>query len=66
MKKRLLIAAPVAAIASLVLPGAALGAGEAPAILETPEASINAMWVIVAGILVMLIACSPSPTRSSS
>ncbi len=48
MKKRLLIAGPVAAIASLVLPGVA-GAAEATPILETPEASINAMWVIVAG-----------------
>jgi ammonium transporter, Amt family len=54
MKRRLLIAAPVAAIASLVLPGAAFGA-EAPAILETPEASINAMWVIVAACLVMFM-----------
>jgi Amt family ammonium transporter len=49
-----MIAAPVAAIASLVLPGAAFGA-EAPAILETPEASINAMWVIVAACLVMFM-----------
>jgi ammonium transporter, Amt family len=54
MKRRLMIAAPVAAIASLVLPGAALGA-EAPAVLETPEASINAMWVIVAACLVMFM-----------
>lgn len=54
MKRRLMIAAPVAAIASLVLPGAAFGA-EAPAILETPEASINAMWVIVAACLVMFM-----------
>jgi Amt family ammonium transporter len=49
-----MIAAPVAAIASLVVPGAAFGA-EAPAILETPEASINAMWVIVAACLVMFM-----------
>ncbi len=54
MKKRLLIAGPVAALASLILPGAAFGA-EAPAILETPEASINAMWVIVAAVLVMFM-----------
>src|SRR4249919_2616801 len=53
MKKRLLIAGPVAAIASLVLPGVAFGA-ETP-ILDTPEASINAMWVIVAGVLVMFM-----------
>jgi ammonium transporter, Amt family len=53
MKKRLLIAGPVAAVASLVLPGAAFGA-ETP-ILETPEASINAMWVIVAAVLVMFM-----------
>jgi Amt family ammonium transporter len=54
MKKRLLIAGPVAAIASLVLPGVA-GAAEATPILDTPEASINAMWVIVAGVLVMFM-----------
>jgi ammonium transporter, Amt family len=53
MKKRLLIAGPVAAIASLVLPGVAFGA-ETP-ILDTPDASINAMWVIVAGCLVMFM-----------
>ena len=44
----------MAALASLILPGAAFGA-EAPAILETPEASINAMWVIVAAVLVMFM-----------
>jgi Amt family ammonium transporter len=54
MKKRLLIAGPVAAVASLVLPGIAFGA-EATPILDTPEASINAMWVIVAGVLVMFM-----------
>ena len=54
MKRRLMIAGPVAAVASLLLPGAAFGA-EAPAILETPEASINAMWVIVAACLVMFM-----------
>ncbi len=54
MKKRLLIAGPAAAIASLVLPGVAFGAEPTP-ILETPEASINAMWVIVAGCLVMFM-----------
>ena len=36
MKRRLMIAAPVAAIASLVLPGVAFGAEPTP-ILETPE-----------------------------
>ncbi|HEX2708530.1 MAG TPA: hypothetical protein VHM66_11045 [Solirubrobacterales bacterium] len=41
----------MAAIATLDLPGAAFGA-ETP-ILDTTEASINAMWVIVAGVLVM-------------
>jgi Amt family ammonium transporter len=54
MKKRLLIAGPVAAVASLVLPGLAFGA-EATPILETPEASINAMWVVVAAVLVMFM-----------
>jgi ammonium transporter, Amt family len=53
MKKRLLIAGPAAAIASLILPGVAFGA-ETP-ILDTPEASINAMWVIVAAVLVMFM-----------
>jgi Amt family ammonium transporter len=53
MKRRLMIAAPVAAVASLVLPGMAFGA-QTP-ILETPEASINAMWVIVAACLVMFM-----------
>jgi Amt family ammonium transporter len=54
MKKRLMIAAPAAAIASLVVPGVAFGA-EATPILDTPEASINAMWVIVAACLVMFM-----------
>jgi ammonium transporter, Amt family len=53
MMKRLLIAGPAAAIASLILPGVAFGA-ETP-ILDTPEASINAMWVIVAAVLVMFM-----------
>src|ERR1043166_6188627 len=53
MKKRLLIAGLVAAVASLALPGFAFGA-DTP-ILETPEASINAMWVIVAAVLVMFM-----------
>jgi ammonium transporter, Amt family len=52
MKRRLMIAAPVAAIASLLLPGMAFGAEP---ILDTPEASINAMWVIVAACLVMFM-----------
>jgi ammonium transporter, Amt family len=54
MKKRLLIAGPVAVIASLILPGVAFGAESTP-ILDTPEASINAMWVIVAAVLVMFM-----------
>jgi ammonium transporter, Amt family len=54
MKKRLLIAGPVAAVASLLLPGVAFGAQATP-ILETPEASINAMWVIIAAVLVMFM-----------
>src|SRR3954447_22458863 len=53
MKKRLLIGGIAAAVASLALPGVAFGA-ETP-VLETPEASINAMWVIVAGCLVMFM-----------
>jgi ammonium transporter, Amt family len=53
MKKRLLAAVPVAVAASLILPGAAL-AQQTP-VLDTPEASINAMWVIVAGVLVMFM-----------
>jgi ammonium transporter, Amt family len=53
MKRRLKFAVPAAAVASLVLPGAAFGA-ETP-ILDTPEASINAMWVIVAACLVMFM-----------
>jgi Amt family ammonium transporter len=53
MKKRLLVAAPLAVAASLVLPGAAL-AQQTP-VLDTPEASINAMWVVVAAVLVMFM-----------
>src|SRR4051812_12948708 len=53
MKRRVMIAAPGGAIAPLVLPGMAFGA-QTP-ILETPEASINAMWVIVAACLVMFM-----------
>jgi ammonium transporter, Amt family len=53
MRKRLGLAALLAAFAALMLPGAALGA-ETP-ILDTPEASINAMWVIVAAVLVMFM-----------
>jgi Amt family ammonium transporter len=55
MKKRLMIAAPAAAIASLVVPGVSFGAAESTPILDTPEASINAMWVIVAACLVMFM-----------
>src|ERR1044072_3617280 len=53
MKRRVLIARALGAVASLVLPGVDCGA-KTP-ILETPEASINAMWVIVAGVLVMFM-----------
>src|SRR5215210_913949 len=53
MKKRLLAAAPVAVVASLVLPGLA-SAQEAP-ILDTSPASINAMWVVIAAVLVMFM-----------
>jgi Amt family ammonium transporter len=49
-----MLAAPAAAIASLVIPGIAFGA-EAEPILDTPAASINAMWVIVAACLVMFM-----------
>src|SRR5215210_1504612 len=53
MKKRLLAAAPVAVVASLVLPGLA-SAQETP-ILDTSPASINAMWVVIAAVLVMFM-----------
>ncbi len=53
MKKRLLTAAPVAVVASLILPGAAFGA-DTP-ILDTTDASLNATWVIVAACLVMFM-----------
>ena len=53
MKKRLLAAAPVAVVASLVLPGLAF-AQETP-ILDTSPASINAMWVVIAAVLVMFM-----------
>ena len=53
MKKRLLVAATLAAAASLILPGAAFAQGTP--ILDTPDASINTMWVVVAAILVMFM-----------
>jgi Amt family ammonium transporter len=53
MKKRLLAAAPVAVVASLVLPGVASAQGTP--ILDTNPASINAMWVVVAAVLVMFM-----------
>ena len=53
MKKRLLAAVPVAVAASLILPAAAL-AQQSP-VLDTPEASVNTMWVIVAAVLVMFM-----------
>ena len=54
MKKRLLVGALGAVAASLMLPGAALAAADTP-ILDTPDASINAMWVVVAAVLVMFM-----------
>ena len=53
MKKRLSVAALVAVAASLMVPGAAF-AQKTP-ILDTPDASINAMWVVVAAVLVMFM-----------
>ena len=57
MKKRLLVGALGATAVSLMLPGLALaqGGAEATPVLDTPAASINAMWVVVAGILVMFM-----------
>src|ERR1044072_3863117 len=53
MKRRLLIAGPLAAVASLVLPGVAFGAE--PPVRDTPAPSINAVGVIVAAVLVMFM-----------
>jgi Amt family ammonium transporter len=52
MKKRLSVAALVAVATTLLIPGAAFGATP---VLDTPDASINAMWVVVAGVLVMFM-----------
>ncbi|MGH2981012.1 MAG: ammonium transporter [Solirubrobacterales bacterium] len=53
MKRKFLAGLPLGLALSLILPAAAFGA-ETP-VLDTPEASINAMWVIVAAILVMFM-----------
>ena len=53
MKKRLSVAALVAVATSLFVPGSAFAQGTP--ILDTPDASINAMWVIVAACLVMFM-----------
>jgi ammonium transporter, Amt family len=53
MRRRFLAGIPLGLVASLILPASAFGA-ETP-ILDTPDASINAMWVIVAAILVMFM-----------
>ena len=45
----------MAAVASLVLPGVAVGAEATADPGNAAEASINAMWVIVAGVLVMFM-----------
>ncbi len=55
MKKRLLVAGVVAAAASLILPGAAFAQQGSTPILDTPDASINAMWVVIAAVLVMFM-----------
>jgi ammonium transporter, Amt family len=54
MRRKLFAAAPLAVLASLALPSVAFGQAETP-ILDTPEASINAMWVVVAAVLVMFM-----------
>jgi ammonium transporter, Amt family len=53
MKRWFLAAASLGVGGSLALPGVAFGA-ETP-ILDTPDASINAMWVIIAGVFVMFM-----------
>ena len=53
MKKRLSVAALVAVATSLFVPGSAFAQGTP--ILDTPDASINAMWEIVAACLVMFM-----------
>jgi ammonium transporter, Amt family len=54
MRRKLFAAAPLAALASLALPSVAFGQANTP-ILDTPAASINAMWVVVAAVLVMFM-----------
>src|SRR4051794_3975399 len=53
MSSRLLRAGPIAALALLALPGAALAA-DGPTLSDTVS-SVNTMWVIVAGVLVMFM-----------
>jgi Amt family ammonium transporter len=53
MRRKILAAAALAALASLVLPGAAFGA-EGPTLNETVS-GINTTWVIVAAVLVMFM-----------
>ncbi len=53
MKARLLRAGPLALVASLALPAAALGA-DGPT-LEDSVSSVNTVWVIVAAVLVMFM-----------
>jgi Amt family ammonium transporter len=53
MKTTLLRAGPLAALLPLVLPAAALGA-EGPT-LEDSVSSLNTLWVLVAGVLVMFM-----------
>src|SRR3954449_1364182 len=53
MSSRLLRAGPIAVLALLALPGAALAA-DGPTLSDTVS-SVNTMWVIVAGVLVMFM-----------
>jgi Amt family ammonium transporter len=53
MSSRLLRAGPIAVLALLALPGAALAA-DGPTLSDTVS-SVNTMWVVVAGVLVMFM-----------
>src|SRR5215212_1589036 len=53
MSTRLLRAGPIAVLASLAVPGAALAA-DGPSLGDTVS-SVNTMWVIVAAVLVMFM-----------
>ena len=53
MSTRLLRAGPIAVLALLALPGAALAA-DGPSLSDTVS-SVNTMWVVVAGVLVMFM-----------